>query len=93
MKLDTFEVRTKSQLLPDYTNHSEIINSFGRELLREEMIAHKSNPSNNNKPLTLRLMGKYVHVRHYINMIITIRSEQTPPKKQQFLTVCCEQLL
>nr|CAH8838682.1 unnamed protein product [Trichobilharzia regenti] len=57
MKLDTFEVRTKSQLLPDYTNHSEIINSFGRELLREEMIAHKSNPSNNNKPLTLRLMG------------------------------------
>ncbi|CAH8838911.1 unnamed protein product [Trichobilharzia szidati] len=57
MKLDTFEVRTKSQLLPDYTNHAEIINSFGRELLREEMIAHKSNPNNNNKPLTLRLMG------------------------------------
>ncbi|CAH8532756.1 unnamed protein product [Schistosoma rodhaini] len=56
MKLDTFEIRTRSQLLPDYTNHTEIINSFGRELLREEMVAFKSNPAV-NKPLTLRLMG------------------------------------
>ncbi|CAH8494795.1 unnamed protein product [Heterobilharzia americana] len=56
MKLDTFEVRTKSQLLPDHTHHTEIINSFGRELLREEMIAYKSNPGI-NKQLTLRLMG------------------------------------
>ncbi|CAH8476476.1 unnamed protein product [Schistosoma turkestanicum] len=56
MKLDTFEVRTRSQLLPDYTNHTEIINSFGRELLHEEMVACKSNPLV-NKPLTLRLMG------------------------------------
>ncbi|CAH8504265.1 unnamed protein product [Schistosoma margrebowiei] len=56
MKLDTFEIRTRSQLLPDYTNHTEIINSFGRELLREEMVAFKSNTAV-NKPLTLRLMG------------------------------------
>ncbi|KAK4469609.1 hypothetical protein MN116_007144 [Schistosoma mekongi] len=56
MKLDTFEVRTRSQLLPDYTNHTDIINSFGRELLREEMSACKSNPLI-NKSLTLRLMG------------------------------------
>ncbi|CAH8507603.1 unnamed protein product [Schistosoma haematobium] len=56
MKLDTFEIRTRSQLLPDYTNHTEIINSFGRELLREEMVAFKSNTAL-NKPLTLRLMG------------------------------------
>ncbi|CAH8505085.1 unnamed protein product [Schistosoma curassoni] len=56
MKLDTFEIRTRSQLLPDYTNHSVIINSFGRELLREEMVAFKLNTAV-NKPLTLRLMG------------------------------------
>ncbi|CAI2726136.1 unnamed protein product [Schistosoma spindalis] len=56
MKLDTFEIRTRSQLLPDYTNHTEIINSFGRELLREEMVGFKSNTTA-NKPLTLRLMG------------------------------------
>ncbi|CAH8493751.1 unnamed protein product [Schistosoma mattheei] len=56
MKLDTFEIRTRSQLLPDYTNHTEIINSFGRELLREEMVAFKLNTAV-NKPLTLRLMG------------------------------------
>ncbi|TNN18129.1 DNA polymerase kappa subunit [Schistosoma japonicum] len=56
MKLDTFEVRTRSQLLPDYTSHADIINSFGRELLREEMSSSKSNPLI-NKPLTLRLMG------------------------------------
>lgn len=67
MKLDTFEIRTRSQLLPDYTNHTEIINSFGRELLREEMAAFKLNTAL-NKPLTLRLMGKKFTVLFFIKL-------------------------
>lgn len=42
LKLDTFEVRTRSQTLPDYTNEAEILALIGSELLREEMLPEKS---------------------------------------------------
>ncbi|CAH8445858.1 unnamed protein product [Dicrocoelium dendriticum] len=72
LKLDTFEVRSRSQLLPDYTNECELIATFAIELLREEMANEKNahcsaqlNPSCSSKSpakqspgaLTLRLMG------------------------------------
>ncbi|KER30751.1 hypothetical protein T265_02897 [Opisthorchis viverrini] len=37
LKLDTFENRSRSQMLPDYTNDAEIIATFATEILREEM--------------------------------------------------------
>lgn len=72
LKMDTFENRSRSQSLPDYTNESEVIATFGIELLREEMAnersrhhvpmastsQHQTSDIKSNKPLTLRLMGK-----------------------------------
>ncbi|KAA3675608.1 DNA polymerase kappa [Paragonimus westermani] len=72
LKLDTFEVRSRSQPLPDYTNDAEVIATFATEILREEMLNEKSaivpvNPnaststrspgSQSPRVLTLRLMG------------------------------------
>ncbi|TGZ58268.1 hypothetical protein CRM22_009730 [Opisthorchis felineus] len=37
LKLDTFENRSRSQMLPDYTNDAEIIATFATEILREEI--------------------------------------------------------
>ncbi|TPP56038.1 putative rab geranylgeranyl transferase alpha subunit [Fasciola gigantica] len=71
MKLDTFENRSRSQTLPDYTNEPEVIATFGIELLREEMTNERSShhspvastsllqvvDAKPTKSLTLRLMG------------------------------------
>ncbi|KAF8566846.1 hypothetical protein P879_11779 [Paragonimus westermani] len=72
LKLDNFEVRSRSQPLPDYTNDAEIIATFATEILREEMLNEKSaivtvnhkaststrSPgSQSSRVLTLRLMG------------------------------------
>ena len=54
-KLDTFEVRTRSQTLPDYTCASAIISQCALEILKDEM---KAEQSANSKVLTLRLLGK-----------------------------------
>ncbi|THD25270.1 DNA polymerase kappa subunit [Fasciola hepatica] len=71
LKLDTFENRSRSQTLPDYTNEPEVIATFGIELLREEMTNERSShhspvastsllqmvDAKPTKSLTLRLMG------------------------------------
>ncbi|KAM3185961.1 hypothetical protein ACTXT7_005309 [Hymenolepis weldensis] len=54
LKLDTFEVRTRSQTLPDYTCSTEIIFQCASEILKDET---KAEWANNSKVLTLRLMG------------------------------------
>lgn len=56
LKLDTFEVRTRSQTLPDYTCSTEIIFQCASEILKDET---KAELANNSKALTLRLMGSY----------------------------------
>ncbi|VDK31805.1 unnamed protein product [Taenia asiatica] len=53
-KLNTFEVRSRSQTLPDYTCVTEIISQCASEILRDEM---KAELTENSKALTLRLMG------------------------------------
>ncbi|KAF7256799.1 hypothetical protein EG68_06714 [Paragonimus skrjabini miyazakii] len=72
LKLDSFEVRSRSQPLPDYTNDAEVIATFATEILREEMLNEKnaittvkhnaststrSSGSQSPRVLTLRLMG------------------------------------
>ncbi|VDL19931.1 unnamed protein product [Hymenolepis diminuta] len=54
LKLDTFEVRTRSQTLPDYTCSTEIIFQCASEILKDEA---KAELANNSRALTLRLMG------------------------------------
>ncbi|KAL5112563.1 DNA polymerase kappa [Taenia crassiceps] len=53
-KLNTFEVRSRSQTLPDYTCVTEIITQCASEILRDEM---KVELTENSRALTLRLMG------------------------------------
>ncbi|CDS40731.1 dna polymerase kappa [Echinococcus multilocularis] len=53
-KLSTFEVRSRSQTLPDYTCTTAIISQCASEILRDEM---KAELTENSKVLTLRLMG------------------------------------
>lgn len=57
LKLDTFDVRSRSQTLPDYTCSLEIIYQCASEILKDEM---KAELANNSKSLTLRLMGKFL---------------------------------
>ncbi|VDO03454.1 unnamed protein product [Rodentolepis nana] len=54
LKLDTFEVRSRSQTLPDYTCSIDIIFQCASEILKDEV---KAELANNSKALTLRLMG------------------------------------
>ncbi len=54
LKLDTFEIRSRSQTLPDFTNTSSVIYQCAAEILREEFKAELATKS---KDLTLRLMG------------------------------------
>ena len=53
-KLDTFDVRTRSRTLPDYTCATSIISQCASEILKDEI---KAEQEANSKALTLRLMG------------------------------------
>ncbi|VDN25088.1 unnamed protein product [Dibothriocephalus latus] len=53
LKLDTFEVRTRSQTLPDFTCSPTAIFQCAQDILRDEMRIE----AERSKLLTLRLMG------------------------------------
>ncbi|CAL8069002.1 unnamed protein product [Calicophoron daubneyi] len=71
LKLDTFEIRSRSQFLPDYTNEAEILAALAIRLIREEIANEKliastaphpastsrQQPKVHSGVLTLRLMG------------------------------------
>lgn len=65
-KLSTFEVRSRSQTLPDYTCVTEIISQCASEILRDEM---KAELTENSRALTLRLMGDFVSAYHHATFL------------------------
>lgn len=93
LKLDTFMVHTRSQTLPDFTNQFEIIYSFGRELLREEIQNSTSTDDNKDARIQgmkkvqhkLRLMGKHLIFVFYV----FFKSSRTPISDLILLFTCC----
>ncbi|KAF5399764.1 DNA polymerase kappa subunit [Paragonimus heterotremus] len=100
LKLDSFEVRSRSQPLPDYTNDAEVIATFATEILREEMLNEKnaitavkhnaststcSSGSQSPRVLTLRLMGLRMSTLLPVEMCPQIRQHNI---EQAFAQAC-----
>lgn len=59
LKLATFEIRSRSQTLPDFTSTASVMFQCASEILKDEI---KLETKDTRKALTLRLMGPAFNV-------------------------------